>query len=400
MRTFTPLKYLALALILGIVLLPTLGLSNAQTPPSTCVNPYMVMDGDSLSKIAQRFGVDMNELALANNIENPRYIRIGDVLCLDGLVEAIEPPSGTGGASTPTPTPASGTSSATPTVITGRANATGTFNGRPYTTDSQGYYTVQTGDNLYRIASAFGLTISDLINANQLQEPSRIFSGNKILIPAQSVPSPTSTPTPANTNPATTTTPAPIVTTTPIPATPRPIERPNESLTVDGRTYTTNAEGYYTVQAGDTLYAVALAFGVSRDALIAANPDANGRVFTGQRLSIPAPTPSQPVPGNIPALALVPLTAGPGDTVTVLGYNYPPNAEIELYLEKFSLGRTTDTLETAETDTSGHFEVELTIPATWPDKWPINTRTVSITAQTADEQFWATNFFINLAWEN
>lgn len=418
MRTFSRSGYLifvAILVISGFSHLPT---ASAQGGPG-CFNPYTVVDGDTLWRISQRFDVDMRELAIANTIQNPSYIRIGDTLCLDGLVEAQPAPGdfGTGGPNTPnTPAPAPNTPSGntpptpapatpvdpnapsnntgtgtgtgntpaepTPPTVVGRANATGTFNGRTYTTDSQGYYTVQRGDNLFRIASAFGLTTNDLATVNNLANRQLIFSGNRLLIPAPGSPTTPTTPT------------------DPGPTEPTPVRRANESVTVAGKTYTTDSLGYYTVQRGDTLYNLAYIFGVSTADLAVLNPSLSSGIFSGQRLAIPDPTPSEEVPGTVPAVSLVPRMARPGDTVTVAGYNYPPNTDVELFLEKFSQGRISSVLGTVETDENGTFETTVVIPATWPDNSPVNTRTVSISARSLDKRFWGSNFFINLGWTN
>jgi LysM repeat protein len=263
----------------------------AQTGNTGCVNKYMVVDGDTLSGIARRFRVDMNELAAVNKIQNVRLIKIGDILCLDGLVVAQPQPgtgtgAGTGGPITPPPV--------SPPLVGGGA-MTVTVGGRTYATDAQGYYTVQPGDNLYRITLAFGASMTLTAQINNL----------------------------ASTN----------------------------------------------------------------------------FVYVGQRLLIPPATPSQPVPGLIPAISLQPRLAGPGETITVMGYNYRPGATINLYLEKPSLRRQSNVLKTVTADANGRFTTTVVIPATWPDGFAVDTRTVSIAGRTPDGLYWGMNFFINRAFK-
>lgn len=285
MRKALPVGVITLALILTLV-----PIGFAQVDPADCVNTYMIVDGDTLSEIAKRFNVNMNELAQLNGIQNPSYIRIGDILCLDGLAEA-QPAPGDDGTPTITPAPP-------PPPI---------------------YYP--------------------------------------------------------------------------------PVGIGQVSVTLGGRTYATDANSYYTVQSGDNLYRIGLAFGVTREQLAAVNgiTDQN-RVLAGTRLFIPRPTPSFPVPGSIPAISIQPTLAGPGDTVTIMGYNYPANASVDLYLEKPSLNRRSNVLTTVTTDAAGRFTTTVTIPATWPESAPINTRTVSISGRAADNIHWGMNFFINSAW--
>jgi LysM repeat protein len=54
--------------------------------------------------------------------------------------------------------------------------------------DSAVIHIVQPGENLYRIAIRYGVTINDLVAANQITNQSRIFVGQRILIPGLSVP--------------------------------------------------------------------------------------------------------------------------------------------------------------------------------------------------------------------
>lgn len=50
--------------------------------PSQCAETYRVRPGDTLSGIAARFGVPVNQLAKANGIRNPNRIYAGQVLCI------------------------------------------------------------------------------------------------------------------------------------------------------------------------------------------------------------------------------------------------------------------------------------------------------------------------------
>lgn len=278
-----------------------------------CVNTHVVFDGETLSEIAKTYGVDMNELAALNNIENPSRIFIGDVLCLDGLVEAQPSPDGDD----------DGTTTATPTPTAGP---------------------VATAD-------------------------------------------PDATPAP---------------TTPPVIVTPPPVTgNANFEITVAGQTYRTDNQGYYTVQPGDNLYRITLAFGLNQERLMAVNGITTpNHLLIGTRLLIPTSAPDRPAPGTIPGLAIVPRVAGPGDEVTVQGYNYPANSEVEIYFEKQRENRISDVITTVTTDENGTFELELEIIDEWTNGDPVDSRTVSISGYSVDEpEFWAMNFFINTAFE-
>jgi LysM repeat protein len=60
-----------------------------EAPPTG--NLYTVQAGENLSEIANRFGLATNELAVANNLENPRLIHAGQQLNIPGSVSPETP---------------------------------------------------------------------------------------------------------------------------------------------------------------------------------------------------------------------------------------------------------------------------------------------------------------------
>jgi len=103
---------------------------------------YVVQRGDTLATIAQKFGVSINDLIKANNITNPDTILVGQTLTIP-TAEAVAS----------TPAPAART------------------------------YTVQPGDTLAKIAVRFGVTVNDLVKANDLTNPDTIRVGQVLRIP-------------------------------------------------------------------------------------------------------------------------------------------------------------------------------------------------------------------------
>jgi putative chitinase len=108
---------------------------------------YTVQSGDTLSGIAQRHGVSLNDLLSANpQISNPNNIQVG---------QQINLPGGAGG------TPG------------GENPGTG------------GTYTVRAGDTLSGIAARHGVSLNDLLSANpQISNPNNIQVGQQINLPA------------------------------------------------------------------------------------------------------------------------------------------------------------------------------------------------------------------------
>lgn len=96
---------------------------------------YVVQQGDTLSAIAQKYGTTYQELERINNISNPNYIQVGQVI-----------------------------------KISGKNNITDRI------------YTVQAGDTLSKIAKIYNTTVGDLVAKNNISNPNLIIVGQKIRI--------------------------------------------------------------------------------------------------------------------------------------------------------------------------------------------------------------------------
>jgi polysaccharide deacetylase family sporulation protein PdaB len=213
-------------------------MNTTSTPGTGTGTSYTVKAGDTLYAIALRYGVTVQAIVNANGLTNANLIRVGQVLTIPG----------TGTPTTPT-TPTTGTS-----------------------------YTVKAGDTLYAIALRYGVTVQTIINANGITNANLIRVGQVLTIPGTSTPT---TPTP--------------------PTTP-----------------TTGTA--YTVKAGDTLYAIALRYGVTVQQIVTANNITNANLISiGQVLTIPGTgtptTPTTPTTGTS-------YTVKAGDTLYAIALRY------------------------------------------------------------------------------
>lgn len=114
---------------------------------------YIVQPGDTLSSIAQQYGVTVQAIVAANNLANPNFITVGQELIIPDPTSASSP------------------------AITPRPTATGAAAG-PSTT-----YTVQSGDSLFKIAIQFGVTVQAIVDANGLANANFIVVGQELIIP-------------------------------------------------------------------------------------------------------------------------------------------------------------------------------------------------------------------------
>lgn len=157
---------------------------------------YIVKSGDSLWSIAKRYGVSIDDIKKANNLSS-NLLNIGQVLIIPS---DEEPPE------------------------------IGDFI----------VYTVSSGDNLYKIATRYNLTVDDLVNYNDLAT-TNLSIGQQLLIPVQ---------------------------------------KTNETQT-------------YIVKSGDTLYSIASKYGISVNTLKNYNNLTTNVLSIGQKLNIPV-TSEQP----------------------------------------------------------------------------------------------------------
>jgi LysM repeat protein len=154
-----------------------------------------------------------------------------------------------------------------------------------------GTYVVQSGDSLSLIASRYGITTQALAAANGLTTSSVIYAGQVLNIPAAGQQPPAQPPPP---------------TATPQPPPQQPPTKP----------------GTYVVQPGDSFSRIAARYGITAQALAAANGlTTSSVIYTGQVLNIPAA--GQTVPTEVPpttpptpvAPTAVPITQAPTGVV-------------------------------------------------------------------------------------
>ena len=140
-------------------------------------------------------------------------------------------------------------------------------------------HVVRPGENLFRIALRYGVTVDALAAINGLSNVSRIYVGQRLAIP-----------------------------------------------TGDAASSTTAPAGVHVVRRGENLFRIALRYGVTYQAIAAANGIANpNHIYVGQRLAIPgrgstsAPPPQAPSSGQA-------YTVRRGDTLSAIALRFGVSA--------------------------------------------------------------------------
>jgi LysM repeat protein len=202
--------------------------------------PIVVRPGDTLTAIARRHDVAVETLVELNGLADPNRIQVGQRLRLEPAQAPAVPAA-----------PAAGRS-----------------------------HIVQPGEHLTGIARRYGVSIGSIAAANGINDPSRIFAGQRLTIPGAS---------------AATAAQAPAA-----PAAP-----------AAGRSHI--------VQPGEHLTGIARRYGVSIGTIAAANGiNDPSRIFAGQRLTIPgasAATAAPPAPARAQMPASMAARVGERDAV-------------------------------------------------------------------------------------
>jgi len=174
--------------------------------PSTASGVHVVQPGETLFRIALAYGIQSSQLAAANNITDPTKLYAGQQLIIPSGDLSAQPVSGTA---------------------------------------ATGSHIVQRGETLSQIARRYSISVSSLLAANDIANPSMIYAGQQLSIPGGAAVNAGYTPDTAGTT--------------------------------------------HIVAAGETLSSIAARYQVSSWTLAQINNLANPSViFAGQSLAIPA----------------------------------------------------------------------------------------------------------------
>lgn len=185
---------------------------------------YTVEEGDTLSSVALKFGVEMERVRQLNRLLDDN-LYVGQILQMPYT-------EGVTAEGLPTPTP------------------------EPYV------HVVAEGNNLGIIADSYGVSEVAIMEANGLSDPNSLYVGQPLIIPGYGV-------------------------TAPAPA-PAAEGNTTGSETATTATTTTGDAVTHVVQPGDTLYGISEVYNVEAATIMSANNIVNGnQLRVGQQLTIP-----------------------------------------------------------------------------------------------------------------
>ncbi|HZW03041.1 MAG TPA: LysM peptidoglycan-binding domain-containing protein [Anaerolineaceae bacterium] len=299
-----------------------LNIPSGTTPaPVTGGSIYVVKPGDTLNKIAARFGVTLDSILKANpSITNANRIEVGQQIRLPE-----------GAAQVPTVSIA---------PVTGNAGATITLGVTGFSANVN--VDILFGQSESQLES-IGRVTTDANGAvlQQVTVPANAQAGKAYIFVVRSA---------QNANERAT----------------------SNTFTVGGGTSGGTAQTYV-VQSGDILRTIAARFKTSVAAILIANPAVTNPnlIYVGQRLTIPAPQSGALV-------AVAPTGGTPGSTIYVVAGGFPANqnVDVDLGLE----GGTLSVVLDAKTDSSGYISKTVTIPssARAGERWVARVRTTDL----------------------
>ena len=141
---------------------------------------HTVQKGESLTSIALLYNTSVDALVQTNGLRDPNSIQIGQVLAVPGAAQ-------------PTSTATAGQTAAATRAATPRPTVRATAGA-----DSTITHTVQKGETLSGVASLYGVTVQEIVDANGLESADLLQIGQVLIIPLPPQASPT-TPTPSST---------------------------------------------------------------------------------------------------------------------------------------------------------------------------------------------------------
>ncbi|WP_234988022.1 LysM peptidoglycan-binding domain-containing protein [Demequina sp. NBRC 110056] len=265
--------------------------------PAAADQSHRVQPGDTVSALAHRYDSSVGAIVRANDLNARAVILIGQTLVIPTQGSAAPARTSSASAATHTVAPGDTVSSlarAYGTTVSAIVSANGLSNPSlirigeklsipgagnasaakaTTSTTSTATHTVASGDTVWALARRYGVSVSSITQANDLGSSAVIRIGQSLRIPGASSAGNTAATTTASSSSSSSS---------------------STKLATDANLSDFGgATQTYTVAAGDTLAAIANRFGVSASSLVSANGIKNPSLIrVGQRLTVPGGVPT------------------------------------------------------------------------------------------------------------
>lgn len=162
----------------------------AEEPAGPTAGRYTIIAGDTISAIADRFGISTLSVLTANGLGWSSIIYPGQTLAIPGLVgpDAVVEPGIEQSREADARPDASPVADAQPPVAEAPVEVPAPAVDAPAPAPVAGTHTVRSGDTLSGIAALYGIDTQRLLDANGLAWDSLIFPGDRLSIPGVSTP--------------------------------------------------------------------------------------------------------------------------------------------------------------------------------------------------------------------
>jgi len=158
--------------------------SEPEASPSRSAHGHRVRRGDTIAKLATKYGVSASALAKTNGLRTSSHLRVGQTLRIPGAAAAKEAVAAADPAPPKTQAKAGGTTAGaaraqTASKATKATKTTKVVNAKP----AMRSHTVKQGETLTAIARSTGVSVKQLAAANGISATHRVQAGQRLQIP-------------------------------------------------------------------------------------------------------------------------------------------------------------------------------------------------------------------------